>query len=248
MSVLDKLDSATTGTRDVEIILNAALEAKWERLSRELDSALTDDSKVVDDNGQGGSLALPATTRVVDAMEEIRDQVIASKVTFRMEPMDWRDRLPLQADHPPREGNLVDQARGYNTMTFIPALIRASCVKVIDADGDEATDIPDEKWDNLLGVTADPTADPPVKAVKPKLTHGQVSRLFAGAQEADQGATRVPPSARSLLGVQDFGASLAQPSPGTSPRDVSTGGSPRGSRKSSTAKKAAPKKARSSGS
>lgn len=240
MGVLDKLDTASVGHRDVEIILDAALQAQWDELNRQLDDAITDDSKGV--VGEGASLAMPATTRVIDEMDEIRERVLASRVTFRMEPVDWRARLPLQADHPPREGNLIDQVRGYNIETFTPALIRASCVKVVDSDGDEATDIPDEKWLNLLG---DPTADPPVK---PKLTANQVAQLFAGAQEADQGVTQVPPSARFLLDSQDFGASLAQPSPGTSPRSDSAGGSPRTSRKSSTAKKAPAKKAKSSGS
>lgn len=241
MGVLDKLDNATVGTKTVELILDAALDARWEALSRGLDSAITADTQV-DDAGQAPSLALPATTKIVDEMDAIRDQVEASKVTFVFEPMDWRERIALQAEHPPRDNTFLDQARGYNPLTFIPALIRAACVKVVDTDGDEATEIPDEKWDNLLG---NPEADPPVK---PKLAQQQVAKLFAAAQQTDQGATRVPPSARYLLGVQDSGASLAQPSPGTSPRSDSAAGSRRGSRKSSTAKKAAPKKAESSAS
>jgi hypothetical protein len=246
MGVLDKLDNASTRTREETLILDAALEEKWERLSRGLDQAITADEKVtvdaVDDDGQAPSLAMPATSKAIDEMEAIRDQVAASQVTFTFAPMDWTERLTLQASHPPREGNLIDLARGYNTSTFISALIKATCVKVVDAAGDESTDIPAATWDHLLG---NQEANPPVK---PTLTHGQVARLFAAAQQTDQGATRVPPSARYLLGVQDSGASLAQPSPGTSPRSGSAAGSPRGSRKSSTAKKAARKKAGSSAS
>jgi len=248
MGVLDKLASASTGTKQVELILDAALDARWEELSRQLDTAYEADAKLlVQDTGsadagpQGPSLALPSTTKVVDEMEEIRDRVIASTVTFWFAPMDWRERIALQAEHPPQEGNLLDQTRGYNALTFVPALIRASCVRVVDQDGDESTDIPDATWDHLLG---NPAANPPVK---PTLTHRQVSKLFAAAQQTDDGA-RIPPSARSLLGIQDSGASLAQPSPGTSPRSGSAAGSRRTSRRSSTAKKAAPKKAASSGS
>lgn len=237
MGVLDKLAGATTGTVTVDLILDAALEAEWDLLHRQLEGAYNDDVNLVDDDGNGESLAMPATTRVVNRMEEIRDQVAASKVTFEFKPMDWPDRLALEVDHPPRLDNLVDASRGYDVTTFIPAMIRATCVKVTDAAGDESTDIPRETWDHLLG---DPTADPPVK---PALTYGQISRLFGAAQRTDTGVTRVPPSARYLLGAQDSGASLAQPSPGTSPLDGSEDGSPRGSRKSSTAKKAPRKKA-----
>lgn len=242
MGVLDKLAGATTGTREVELILDAALDAQWEHLNRQLDRAAAEDVANVDEDGQADSLAMPATTKVIDEMEEIRERVDASRVTFTFAPMDWPARLSLQADHPPREGNLIDQVKGYNVEEFIPALIRATCTKVTDAAGDESTEIPDAHWDHLLG---NPHADPPAK---PTLTHGQVARLFNAAESTDRGVTRVPPSARYLLGVQDSGASLAQPSPGTSPHDGSEGGSPRGSRKSSTAKKAAPKKARSSAS
>lgn len=233
MSVLDKLAQASTGTRDETLILDAALESEWERLSTQIDEAISQDS---------GSLAMPATTGIVTRMDEIREQVKASEVTFTFAPMDWTERLNLQANHPPREGNLIDQLRGYDISVFIPALIRATCVKVVDASGDESTEIPDALWDHLLG---NPESDP---VVKPTLTHGQVARLFAAAQATDQGVSRVPPSARFLLGSQDSEASLAQPSPGMSPPDGSEGGNRPGSRKSSTARKAAVKKAGSSAS
>ncbi len=156
--------------------------------------------------------------------------------------MDWDDRILLQAQHPPREGNMADRLRGFNVSTFVPAIIKACCVKATGHAGDEATEIPDEKWGHLLG---NPDADPPIR---PALASGQVTKLFAAAQDSNQGESRVPPSARFLLESLDSGASLAQPSPGTPPRSGSTAGSRRTSRKSTTAKKAASTKAGSSGS
>jgi hypothetical protein len=234
MGVLDTMATATATKGEVEIILDAELAAKWDGLSAQLQETAESD---VD----AGSLGLPKFKQVVDEMEAIRDQVAASKVRFIFEQMDWTDRLELQASHPPRDGNVADRMRGFNIATYVPALIKGSCVKVVDANGDEATEIPDETWDRLLG---NPEAKPPIR---PVLAHGKVTELFVKAQEVNQGETRVPPSARFLLGSLDSGASLAQPSPGTSPRSGSTGGSRRTSRKSSTAKKAAPKKAASSG-
>jgi len=237
MGVLDTMASATLTTREETLILDAALATKWDALSRELDQAARADSAA-----EGGSLALPETTRVVNEMDAIRDQVMASQVTFTFQPMDWVERIQLQAEHPPRAGSAGDRVRGFNVSTFVPTIIKACCVKVTDAAGDEATEIPDETWDRLLG---NPEADPPVR---PTLASGQVTRLFAAAMESNQGESRIPPSARFLLGSQDSGASLAQPSPGTSPQSGSKAGSPRGSRKSSTAKKAASTKAGSSAS
>ncbi len=226
MGVLDTMATASPTKRELEIILDAELAAKWEDLSAQLERA-------ADADIDSGSLALPETTRIVNEMEEIRDQVAASKVRFIFEQMDWTDRVDLQAAHPPRDGKVADRMRGFNVATYVPALIKGSCVKVVDANGDEATEIPDETWDRLLG---NPDAKPPIR---PALAEGKVTELFVKAQEANQGETRVPPSARFLLGRQDSGASLAQPSPGTSPRSGSTGGSRRTSRKSSATKKAA---------
>lgn len=235
MGVLDIMAGATVGTKQETLILDAALEERWLELTTKLEKAAASDVDT-------GSLAMPATTAIVNEMEELREAVEASQVTFHFAPMDWPSRLALQADHPPRDGNTIDRVRRFNVETFIPALIKATCVKTVDHAGDEATEIPDATWDHLLG---NPQADPPVK---PTLTLRQVERLYAKASATDDGVSRVPPSARSLLGSQDSGASLAQPSPGTSRRSGSAAGSPRGSRKSPTAKKAAPKKAESSGS
>lgn len=229
MGVLDTMAGATPTTRTETIILDAALAARWEELSKGLDAAATDDAKALTDGeGQTESLALPATTRVVNEMEQIRAEVEASEVTFTFEQMDWLERVDLQAEHPPRDGNVGDRMRGFNA-TYIPALIKATCVKVTDANGDEATDIPAATWDKLLG---NPEADPPIRAA---LAPGQVSKLYAAAQAANQGETQVPPSARFLLGSQDSEASLAQPSPGQArPRSASKAGSRRTSRSTST--------------
>ncbi|MEO5665517.1 MAG: hypothetical protein ABIR39_19805 [Nocardioides sp.] len=229
MGVLDTMATATATVREETLILNAALAARWDELSRQLDQAAKDDAS---GGAKGTSLALPATTKVVNEMDEIRDQVMASQVTFTFEQMDWPERVQLQAEHPARPGNAADRVRGFNVSTFVPAIIKATCVKVVDAAGDEETEIPDASWDRLLG---NPLADPPVR---PALAAGQVTKLFSAAHDSNQGESRIPPSARFLLESQDSGASLAQPSPGKSPRSASAAGSPRGSRRSSATKKA----------
>lgn len=235
MGVLDTMGSATRGTREETLILDAALAARWDELNQSLLAATN-----TDDKDDAGSLAVSSVTRIATEMEEIRGQVEASQVTFEFEPMDWADKVLLQAEHPPRDGNVADRLRGFNVSTFVPAIIKACCVKVTDAAGDEATEIPDEKWDHLLG---NPDADPPIR---PALAPGQVTKLFVSAQDSNQGESKVPPSARFLLESLDSGASLAQPSPGTPPPSGGTGGSPRTSRRTSTAKKAASTKAESS--
>lgn len=216
MGVLDTLAAASKARRDVELILDTALETQWEALRQEL--AVAADADV-----QGGSLAMPATTEIVNRMEEIRERVEASEVTFTFEQLGWAERLNLQAAHPPREKNRLDELRGCNLETFTPAVIRASCVGVREHGEDEPTAVPDETWETVL----------------PSLSYGQIDRLYIAATQVNDGLAKVPTSARFLLEMKDSGASLAQPGPGTSAPSASKAGSRRTSPKSRATKKAA---------
>lgn len=235
MSVLDTLKKASPNRRSVTLCVDGALQAEWDALTAKLQDAVTADTAA-----GAGSLAMPATTQLIEDMDSIRERMAASEVTFLFEQMPWEARLALQAQHPPREKNMADRIRGLNTATFYPALIRGSCVSVTGADGDTVTEVPDEIWEGLLG---DPEA-----GTKGSLSMGQVNQLTQAAQAVNDGETTVPPSARSLLGSRDSGASLAQPSPGTSPPADSKAGSRPTSQKSTATKKATASKARRAGS
>lgn len=214
MGVLDKIDAATTGTATVKLILNKALDAEWRRLMGQLNEAAAKDARE-------GSLQASATRKVVEAMDEVRDQVADAEVAFRLEQLHWAKYPALLVKHPPRDGVALDQLQGFNYETFVPAVIKAAFTSATDTDGDTQTELPDEKWETLLA----------------SLSTVQANELFAAAKGLNTEKTSVPPSARSLLGSQDSGASLAQPSPGTSRRNASKGGSRRGSPKSSVTKK-----------
>lgn len=216
MGVLDTLAAASKSRREVDLILDNALEAQWLALTDELSAA-------ADKDVEGGSLAMPATTEIVNRMEEIRERVEASQVTFTFEQLGWAERVNLQAEHPPREGNHLDAIRGCNIETFTPAVIRATCIGARGHGEDESTPVPKETWDTLL----------------PSLNFAQIDRLQAAATQVNDGLAKVPTSARFLLETKDSGASLAQPGPGTSARSATRAGSPRTSRKSSSATKKA---------
>ncbi len=235
MSALDTLRAATPTRKTVTMCMDGALQAEWEQATEELDEAARDD--------EHRSMAdLPAVNAVVDRLDAMRDRVQASEVTFMFERLGpWED-IALRADHPPREDNAVDRIRGFNIETYFPALIRASCVSVTSKASPEPEAVPDDVWEALLGSPA--TGDQPAR--RGSLNPRQVQKLIGAAEYVNNGETAVPPSARSLLESQDFGASSAQPSPGTSPRNGSGGGSRPTSPRSSTTKKAR-SKARSAG-
>lgn len=221
MSALEAMASATKPRVLVSLILDAALDAEWTRLQSELAEAAQAELRVGPD--PSASLANPRP-RVADKarqMEDLRERVEASRVTFVFEGLDWPARLALQLEHPPRPGNRIDELRGYNTETYIAALIRASCVQVTSAS-DEGSEVPERLWDTFL----------------PNLSFGQFDQLAQGATEANDGSPQVPPSAHFLLEPQDSEVSSQPPSPGTPARSDSEAGSRRTSRKSSGTRKA----------
>ncbi len=124
MGVLDKFDQSTKFSATVELILDKAVDAEWRKLAAELDDAAVRDH---------GSLAMPATTKIIQQMDALRDQVEASKVTFAFDQLDPFDYIELQAAHPPKPGVMADQLQGWDSKLFPRALIMETCVSVTDA-------------------------------------------------------------------------------------------------------------------
>jgi hypothetical protein len=223
MGVLDTLATATAARTEVEMIIDKDLHAQWEALNTKLADAAA---------GSDATASLASAGQIIDEMEGLRDRVQASQVRFCFEQMEaWTGYLELQADHPPREDKLVDRINGYNVETFPPALIRASCTAVIGSDGDEQPGdaVPDETWDNLFR----------------SFNSRQMNELYTAAKGVNDRTPSFPPSARSLLAGQDSGASLAQPSPGTSAPSDSKDGSRPTSPRSTTSRRTPAKKATS---
>lgn len=214
MSALDTLRAATPARKTVWLCMDAALEAEWDRTLAEYENAEDIDHS---------SLEKPRTLEMAERLDAVRDRMRASEVGFTFERVGPWQGLALQSQHPPRDGNPIDRIRGFNIETYYPALIRAACVSV-SKRGEDPEPIPDEVWDSLLGKPAVGE----IPAVVGTLNTSQTNKLIGAAQHVNDGETKVPPSARSLLESQDFGASLAQPSPGPdqAPSDSMAGNPP----------------------
>lgn len=253
MGVLSTLAAATPLRRSVTMCLDGEVQAEVDAIEASFNAALDEDKR----HGTAEDPA-PAYNAAILRREAMVERIAASEVTFVVERLDWRERVALQAEHPPRPGHLADNARGYNFETFLPALIRASVVAVTDAAGDTETDIPDTTWDALLGAPAVPAAPATEatdteparkarrarKAIPGSLNLSQVNTLVEAAMAVNEQGNSVPRSALSLLVSQDSGESSTSPSPGPAPApSASTGGNRRTSTKSSGGRKPTAKKA-----
>jgi hypothetical protein len=219
VSVLDTMRAATPLVRQVTLCLDGTLQGEYDALQKELVQV----SLGIQREDSLAPTGQAAADRISADLNRIHDKMAASEVVFNFRALSWMRALMLRAEHPPRDGELVDRSLGYNVETYTPALVREACASVVGADGKVVTDIPDDVWDSML------TA----------LNIEQVEVLRRAALQANESATTVPPSARSLLGSQDSEASSKSPGPGTSPQNGSKGGSRPRSQKSSTTKKAA---------
>jgi hypothetical protein len=234
MGVLDTINAATVARNAVTLCLDTAIYAEHEKLQTQL-------SEVAPHDNFDRSKSRP----IVEAMEALREKAKASEVRFTFEGLSWTGRMELEAEHPPRADDKADQDRGFNRVTLVPALIRASVIEVEEvATGDTATVIPDEYWRHLLG-----GEDKNGKKVTGVLNRQQVIDLYTGAVAVNDISPTVPQSALALLNPQATGESSKSPEPGPSHLDGSKGGSRPTSRKSNATKKAvspgSPRKPRS---
>lgn len=231
MGVLDALANATPSRKTVTMCLNGETQARVDAV--DLQAAVDQDKLAADFEDPTKHFRAAVLAR-----EELVEEVAASQVTFVFEALPWDVRVELQAEHPPRPGNLADAVRNYNFQTFLPALVRKSVVEVTDAAGDTkpSAEIPDATWTALLGTPSAPAThdEPEVPAVRGSLNYAQVNKLVEGATAVNEKDVLLPKSGLSLLGSQDSKENSAPPSPGTSAPDASGAGNPPTSPTSST--------------
>jgi hypothetical protein len=220
MGVLDAIANATVARGTVILCMDATLHEEYDRLVAQLNEVAPRDN-----------MGRTKTRPIVEAMEANREKAAESEVEFTFQALPWIDRMELEAAHPAREDDEHDKLRGFNRVTLIPALIRASCVRVKQlSTGDETSDIPDEHWDHLLGDG---------KKKQGVLNRQQIIDLWSTAAGVNDVGPSVPMSALALLNPPATDESSKPPAPGESAPAVGKAGSRPTSRKSSTTKKAA---------
>lgn len=127
--------------RTVELCLAGDLLAEFEDAERKLTEAEEAADDFVNDH----------TRELAARVEQIRTEMREATFIFRLRGLPQQEWANLIADHPPRDKERGDQALGYNTVTFYPAVIRASVVEVRQHDGTVEPELNDEEWDQLLG-------------------------------------------------------------------------------------------------
>lgn len=142
--------------------------------------------------------ANPAASKEDTAAAELAERICALQDEMRdgTEPFELRALAParyqaLREQHPPRRDdngklNLKDAGLGFNSDTFLPALIRACTV---------SPQLTEAQWHDLLGDTETAAAEKVAAGEEPDeglLTYRQYMDLAGAAHELNEGAISVP--------------------------------------------------------
>lgn len=138
-SLKDLLKQATLPERIVSIVMDRGLVAEFQALEDDLQRA---NEAKLSDRRKGGEAA--AISRKI---EDVREKMRASTVTFKLRGMRGSDWRAMKAKHPAKkDGSQVDQILGADTEGLFNEAVRASIVE---------PEIDDEDWSNLLEVLTD---------------------------------------------------------------------------------------------
>jgi hypothetical protein len=178
---LQELDALLDGARlpeaTVPLCLRGDLQARREALEGELAARVQMSATMAD--GRAAELR----RELGEVVEAMRAGTIV--VTLRaLESAEWKEFI---AEHPPREGERVDQVLGVNNSTFFPALVRRSLVDPV---------IPEDRLERLLGKLSDAQFDKLADTAW-GLNRRDVSVPFsptASPAAASSGETSRPPS------------------------------------------------------
>lgn len=175
MDVAALLAEDTRPETVVPICLRGHLQAEWDELQQQLNAMPGDDDRAL-------MSERAAKRRVAERMEELRREMAAGTIPFRLRALRRRRTADtprgeavwheLIEKHPPRKDkdgkpDPRDLALGFNTATFFDALVRVS---IVDPQ------LTDEQWE----------------ALNAKLTDGQFETLAAAAFKLNRGGVDVP--------------------------------------------------------
>lgn len=152
LSIDEILAAADFPTQDVPLCLKASLRREYEdaveafdRLSEEIDATKDPAGKVQATQGK-----LRERREAGERVKALELAMTEYTVVFRLAGRSFSDYNALVVKHPPREGNVVDRAMGFDSSTFHVANVRASIV---------TPELSDAQWERLVATITDAQFD-----------------------------------------------------------------------------------------
>jgi hypothetical protein len=128
------LAGAQRAVRTVEVCTRADLADEYGTLDARIKKARADGA-----DSLAGSPELP---EMIARLDELRDEMRAASITFKLRALPRREYTQVVAQNPPREGEKADALLGMNIDEVIEQLIRR---------GTEEPELDAADWEVLLG-------------------------------------------------------------------------------------------------
>lgn len=177
MDVEEIIRKAKLPERTGTLYLAGDLVARWEDLDRQRVEAAREDADAM----EGGR-----AVELARQMEALRDEMLASGISWRMRALPRLKYAALLAEHPARrdeQGDWVPTDRlGYNADTYYPAIVRASWVEPV---------LSVAMLDQLLDET---------------ITHRQFDELATAAHLVNRGKVDIPFSLAASASLRSSGS------------------------------------------
>lgn len=202
----DWLAAARPAERTVQLCLRGDLQAEFEELDRQLESA----RKAQPDSLAGGTEVVVLSQKI----EAVRERMQAATVTFRLRALPRRRWRQLMAEHPPRrtdDGKPVEtDVIGVNAETFFDPLVRECTVE---------PQLTEEQWVRLLDEV---------------LSDRQFDLLMGTAWALNRHDVAVPTSRAASRILQSYAVESSRRNDSASPTSGSPAGNPGPSSSTST--------------
>jgi hypothetical protein len=130
----------------VPLCMRGDLQAVWEQLNRDFDTA---DKEITDEVTSGGSPLL--AVKIAKQMAELEREMRDSTVIFTLRGMSRTRWKELAAEHPPIEG-VDDEGSEVNEEDFVTAMIAECCVApvmTVEQAGRLRDEMTDGQWQEL---------------------------------------------------------------------------------------------------
>lgn len=195
MNIDELLAEARLPEKEIQVCLRGDLLAEYDAAAAALDEA--ERMARIEASLDSGGPKIAAAERVA----AVRERLLAASVTFRLRAVPRSRWTQLYAEHPPRDGDAIDAATGFNRETFFDALTLESVIDPVMAA---------EQW----------------QALADRLSSAQYDALTTAAWEVNRSGVDVPFSLAASRALTRSEPASERPEPSASAPSGSTAGNP----------------------
>lgn len=137
--------------REVKLCLRGSLYSAWEKAQEELE-------KILEELPEEATTATAGQLRerrvAAEKVQKLEKEIEEKSITLKFRAIPFLEYNQLAIAHPPRKDNKSDSILGWNSLTFIPELVKRCVVGVSSAQLDKLFTLINDRQFDALGSAA----------------------------------------------------------------------------------------------